>query len=58
MSLLLVDTRQPGKFVFDLRKEAEDFAAERVKEMWVTHMRPTVPGEKLTGGWVVEWWCQ
>ena len=47
------ERKNPGKEAFASEKEAQDFACERVREMWITHYYPDAPGV-----WIVQWWCQ
>ena len=50
----MTERKNPGKEAFASEKEAQDFACERVREMWITHYYP----DAQPGVWIVQWWCQ
>ncbi len=56
---------EEGQQKFDTKREAMDFACERVRECWIVHARPLtfgdVPGNEnriVKDSWIVVWWCQ
>ena len=46
---------QPGRREFTNQEEAQEFACDRVREMWVVHCYQPNREREF---WIVEWWCQ
>jgi hypothetical protein len=44
---------QPGAQRFDSELQAQEFAADRAREMWAVRYYPE---PRITGKWIVHWW--